>query len=71
MNGIASPPSLSKAYSNNYKQVNHPHHAKKTGLNVLKIYAIDPGVILDRITISTGNKMEGYGLNPETKVLVK
>jgi hypothetical protein len=38
------------------------------GRHVLKIYAIDPGVILDRITIDLGGLQKVYGTIPETKV---
>jgi hypothetical protein len=38
------------------------------GRHVLKIYGIDPGVILDRITIDLGGLQKVYGTIPETKV---
>jgi hypothetical protein len=41
------------------------------GRHVLKIYAIDPGVILDRITIDLGGLQKMYGTIKETKVSSK
>ncbi|HEX8462939.1 MAG TPA: glycosyl hydrolase 115 family protein, partial [Segetibacter sp.] len=38
------------------------------GKHRLKIYAIDPGVILDRITIDFGGLEKGYGIIGETKM---
>ena len=38
------------------------------GKHVLKIYMIDPRVILDRITIDLGGLQKSYGLIPETKL---
>ena len=37
------------------------------GKHTLKIYAIDPGVILDRVTIDFGGLIKSYGVIPETK----
>jgi hypothetical protein len=37
------------------------------GRHVLKIYMVDPGVVLDRITIDLGGLQKGYGVIPETK----
>jgi hypothetical protein len=41
------------------------------GKHVLKIYAIDPGVILDRITIDLGGLQKMYGVIPETFIFPK
>ena len=38
------------------------------GKHTLKIYAIDPGVILDRITIDLGGLQKAYGVIPETRI---
>jgi hypothetical protein len=38
------------------------------GQHVLKIYMIDPGVILDRITIDLGGLQPFYGVIPESKL---
>ena len=38
------------------------------GRHTLKIYAIDPGVILDRIQINFSNRQKNYSTIPETKV---
>jgi len=38
-----------------------------SGKHMLKIYAIDPGVILDRITIDLGNGQQAYGVIAETR----
>jgi hypothetical protein len=38
----------------------------EAGKHTLKIYMIDPGVILDRITIDLGGLQKGYGVIPET-----
>jgi len=37
------------------------------GKHSLKIYAVDPGVILDRIVIDLGATVKSYGVIPETK----
>lgn len=39
----------------------------KKGRHVLKIYAVDPGVILDRMIIDFGGLEKGYSVVPETK----
>jgi hypothetical protein len=39
----------------------------KPGRHTLKIFAIDPGVMLDRMTIDFGSGQKNYGLLPETK----
>jgi hypothetical protein len=39
----------------------------KPAMHKLKIFAIDPGVILDRIIINLGGMKDGYGVLPETK----
>ena len=41
------------------------------GQHVLKIYMVDPGVILDRITLNLGGLQKGYGTIPETKLSLK
>ena len=38
------------------------------GKHTLKIYMIDPGVILDRITINLGGMQKAYGIIPETRI---
>lgn len=38
----------------------------KPGLHKLIIYAIDPGVVLDRILINFGNEQKSYSVVPET-----
>jgi hypothetical protein len=38
------------------------------GKHVLKIYCIDPGVILDEIRIDLGGMKKAYGVIPETKI---
>ena len=40
----------------------------KKGKHVFKIYMIDPGVILDRITIDLGGLQNAYSTIPETKI---
>jgi len=42
--------------------------ALSAGKHVLKIYMIDPGVILDRITIDLGGLQPFYGVIPESKL---
>lgn len=39
------------------------------GKHTLKVYEIDPGVILQRITIDLGGLKESYSIIPETKKL--
>ncbi|AWW31378.1 hypothetical protein DN752_15310 [Echinicola strongylocentroti] len=40
----------------------------KKGLNTLKVFWVDPGLLLDVISVKTGSSLkEGYGLLPETK----
>lgn len=39
------------------------------GKHVLKLYAIDPGVIIDRITLDLGGLEDGYGVLQETRVV--
>jgi hypothetical protein len=51
--------------NNTIKKV--PIKSLAKGKHVLKIYMIDPGVILDRITIDLGGLQKGYGTIPETK----
>jgi hypothetical protein len=41
----------------------------QAGKHVLKIYSVDPGVILDEIRIDLGGLKRAYGTVPETKVL--
>lgn len=38
------------------------------GKHTLKIYMVDPGVILDRIIIDLGTNVKAYGLLPETRI---
>jgi len=38
------------------------------GKHILKIYAMDPGVIIDRITIDLGGLQKVYGIIPETVI---
>ncbi len=40
----------------------------EAGMHTLKIYAIDPGVILDEIRIDKGNVIKGYSTVPETRI---
>jgi hypothetical protein len=40
--------------------------ALKPGLHKLTIYAIDPGVVLDRIVINFGNEQKSYSVVPDT-----
>ncbi|MDP4292656.1 MAG: hypothetical protein Q8908_16370, partial [Bacteroidota bacterium] len=40
----------------------------ETGKHTLKIYMVDPGVILDRITINLGGLQKSYGIIPETRI---
>ncbi|RCW32549.1 glycosyl hydrolase 115 family protein [Marinilabilia salmonicolor] len=42
---------------------------QEEGLNTLKIYAIDPGVIIDRIEIDTGGLPNHYSVLPETRCI--
>ncbi|QJD95239.1 hypothetical protein HH214_04780 [Mucilaginibacter robiniae] len=42
--------------------------ALKLGKHVLRIYMIDPGVVLDRILINLNNSKPFYGLLPETRL---
>ena len=37
------------------------------GMHTLKIFAVDPGVILDEIRIDLGGLKKAYGVLPETK----
>ena len=39
------------------------------GRHTLKIYLLDPGVVLERITLDLGGLKQAYGLIPETKKL--
>ncbi|MFT2011386.1 glycosyl hydrolase 115 family protein [Pontibacter sp. 13R65] len=39
----------------------------KSGKHVLKVYSIDPGVMLDYITIDLGGLKQAYSIIPETK----
>jgi hypothetical protein len=48
-----------------HKQIKVPY--LKRGKHTLKIFLIDPGVFLDRITIDFGGLKNAYGLIPETK----
>jgi len=41
----------------------------RPGKHTLKLYAIDPGVTLDRITIDLGGLKQAYGIIPETRKL--
>ncbi|MCS3797206.1 glycosyl hydrolase 115 family protein [Niastella sp. OAS944] len=41
----------------------------KAGKHTLKIYAVDPGVILDEIRIDTGGLIKAYSTVPETRTL--
>ena len=41
--------------------------ALAAGKHQLKIYMVDPGVILDRIVIDLGGLKPGYGVIPETR----
>ncbi|WPU98423.1 glycosyl hydrolase 115 family protein [Mucilaginibacter sp. cycad4] len=45
-----------------------PIRALKKGAHYLKIYAVDPGVILDRIIIDLGGYKPNYGVVPETRL---
>jgi hypothetical protein len=38
------------------------------GKHTLKVYMIDPGVILDRITLDLGGLQKAYGIIPETRI---
>jgi len=38
------------------------------GKHTLKLYMVDPGVILDRITINLGGLQKAYGIIPETRI---
>lgn len=40
-----------------------------TGAHVLKIYAVDAGVVLDKIVINTSGMRLSYFAPPETKVV--
>lgn len=40
----------------------------KAGKHTLKIYAVDPGVILDEIRIDKGDVIKGYSTVPETRI---
>ena len=61
--------------SEEWKQNVLRNSAKKTvqfqtlapGLHTLKIYAIDPGVIIDNILLNLGGVVKHYGLVEETK----
>jgi hypothetical protein len=37
------------------------------GKHTLRIYTVDPGVVLDRILINLGGLKKAYGVIPETK----
>src|SRR6185503_18271278 len=43
----------------------------RLGKHTLKIYCIDPGVILDEIRIDVGGLKEAYGSIPETKMITQ
>ena len=38
------------------------------GKHILRIYAVDPGVILDRVVVNLGNNNKTYSVIPETKI---
>jgi hypothetical protein len=40
----------------------------KAGKHTLKIYAVDPGVILDEIRIDTGDIIKAYSAVPQTSI---
>jgi hypothetical protein len=39
----------------------------KPGRHILKIFVLDPGVVLDRLLISFGQEQKGYSVIPETR----
>jgi hypothetical protein len=41
------------------------------GAHVLRIYMLDPGVVLDKIVLNTGGQRPGYLGPPETRVVLK
>ena len=45
------------------------HDIGAHGAHVLKIYMVDPGVVLDKIVIDTGGARPSYLGPPETKVV--
>ena len=51
----------------NSAKVTSRHVIQKKGVNTFKIYAIDPGVIIDRIEIDTGGLPVHYSVLPETR----
>ena len=44
-----------------------PFSFLKPGKHVLRIYAVDPGVVMDAILIDLGGMKNVYGIIPETK----
>jgi len=46
-------------------QVKYQH--LNNGKHTLKVYMIDPGVVLDRITIDIGGLKQAYSTIPETR----
>lgn len=44
------------------------YQIKNAGLQTLKLFAIDPGVIIDRITIDAGGLIKSYSALTETKI---
>ena len=45
-----------------------PGEILQPGKHVLRIYMVDPGVVLDRIIIDMGGYKEAYSAVPETKI---
>jgi hypothetical protein len=45
------------------------HSFKEPGNHTLAITALDPGIIVDRITIDFGGLKSGYSAVPETKIM--
>ena len=45
-----------------------PFELEQPGNQKIRIYTIDPGVVLDRLTLDLGGLQPGYGVLPETRI---
>ncbi|MNK55281.1 hypothetical protein D3C87_742920 [compost metagenome] len=68
LNADASEKAWAESVANNIKMVISTHEIEKTGNHVLKIYAIDPALVLQKIVIETeeGKVLESYLGPPES-----
>lgn len=55
--------------SNNINQVISEHHIDNPGKNTLKIWMVDPGVVLQKIVVRTGKEKPSYLGEPESTIL--